>query len=384
MSAPVTPEALATRASSLYQREWRAWAVDPGIVPALDVPLHPPAQTSVIADVDGAIAWIESWREASRIEPVEITWATRKWAHVGTQTVPERVRVESADAVAALAGRAEDWKVARARVGDLRGGLLPSAAYPSAFLAALKRHAGTIADMPGRDFGVLAEVVRWLARNPASGRAVRELPIRGIDSKWIEKRRSLVASLVCAVTGRESLGLAVPPLTVRMRLLDVDLAVGGLTDVTAPATQLAALDLSPRVVLVVENQQTFAALPAIAGGVAILGGGYAVVERLAPLPWLAGTRIVYWGDLDSHGLAILDAARSTGLEIESVLMDADTLIEHRDLWVDEPQPADRELTRLTAREVEAYEVLRAHGWPRLEQERVDWQWVLEALEPLLQ
>jgi hypothetical protein len=45
---------------------------------------------------------------------------------------------------------------------------------------------------------------------------------------------------------------------------------------------------------------------------------------------IVGSSVVYWGDIDSHGLAILSGVRATVPHVRSVLMDLDTLRVHAD------------------------------------------------------
>ena len=55
-----------------------------------------------------------------------------------------------------------------------------------------------------------------------------------------------------------------------------------------------------------------------------------------------------------------------------------TLLAHRDRWVTEERPATSSLTRLTPEEQDLYLELVAGGLGdriRLEQERIDWNWV---------
>ncbi len=382
MSAPVTPEALATRASALMKRGMREWAASPDVVPILEIPLKPPTERDVLTDVEATVRWIDSWRAAEVSLPVTVTWGRRQWARVGAQAIPERARVEGAHSLALVADATAEWEVMRSRCVDLRAALEPLASSTDPVVAALQRHAGTIASLPPWDFDVLAGVVEWLAQNPVSGMRVRELPIRGIDTKWLERHRGLVEGLVRAVTGRDNLGLTAAPRTVRVRALDAALRIGGLADVTAPVVELASLPVHPRIVLITENLETLLALPDLPGVVAIHGSGYAV-DRIAELPWVTSSRVLYWGDLDSHGFAILHRARAAGLDIESVLMDASTLNAHRDLWVPEPQPFTGELTRLTPGESAAFSLLAAEHHPRLEQERIPWSYALDALRSAL-
>jgi len=91
----------------------------------------------------------------------------------------------------------------------------------------------------------------------------------------------------------------------------------------------------------------------------------------------------YWGDLDTHGFAILSRARLKLTQMESALMDEATLLGHRDLWVSEnPQYAAAELPLLTPTEQAVYGGLKQQRWGmnvRLEQERIPWAYAWDAL-----
>lgn len=92
--------------------------------------------------------------------------------------------------------------------------------------------------------------------------------------------------------------------------------------------------------------------------------------------------VQYWGDLDTHGFAILHRLRAWLPQTLSFLMDRDTLIAHRDRWGREPTPTAARLDGLTLEEAGLYGELveGRHGENvRLEQERLDWGWVLERL-----
>jgi hypothetical protein len=110
--------------------------------------------------------------------------------------------------------------------------------------------------------------------------------------------------------------------------------------------------------------------------------GYGV-GALARLPWVMRAACTYWGDLDTHGFAILSRARLQLPHLESALMDEETLLRHRDLWVTEQdQYATAELPLLTPSEQSVYCGLRQNRWApnvRLEQERVPWAYAWEVL-----
>ena len=129
---------------------------------------------------------------------------------------------------------------------------------------------------------------------------------------------------------------------------------------------------------VFENLETVLAMPDLPGAVVVHGSGYAV-PRLSAIPWIRDGSVLYWGDLDSDGFAILHALRSGCSNVTSVLMDDETLFAYRDLWVPETKPAVGTYATLTAGERRALEHIRGEGNIRLEQERIDWELALGRL-----
>ena len=119
--------------------------------------------------------------------------------------------------------------------------------------------------------------------------------------------------------------------------------------------------------------------------VVIAKQGYAV-DVLSRLPWLTSARIVYWGDLDTHGFAILNRFRSYFPRAESILMDETTLLDNRSLWANEPDQNVQSLSLLTEPEQAVLEMLRSSTYGpsvRLEQERIPWDVVEGAFERVL-
>lgn len=108
----------------------------------------------------------------------------------------------------------------------------------------LPRYFAILADYCEEDYRRLIDMVAWIEKNPASKLYPRQLQVSGLDSKWLEKRKGLVADLVDAVRGRSTTdgdfygrcGLKTPPQLIRMRILDDNLRqrVGGLSELSAP------------------------------------------------------------------------------------------------------------------------------------------------------
>jgi hypothetical protein len=132
---------------------------------------------------------------------------------------------------------------------------------------------------------------------------------------------------------------------------------------------------------VIENEITYLAFPRPPGAMVIFGGGYAV-DVLEPLGWLTGLDLVYWGDIDTHGFAILNRLRRRFGHARSMLMDRATLLAHRDQWVTEPRPVAATLYLLDPEEAGLYrDLLGGVLGPsvRLEQERISFAAIEQAL-----
>ena len=221
-----------------------------------------------------------------------------------------------------------------------------------------------------------------------------------MDSKFIEQRRGLLGELLDLVLQAERLdaevrgvrgfarryGLRDKPQLVRLRILDPALAISGLSDLSAPVEQIAQLKLDLARVFITENETNALAFPAHQRALVILGQGYAL-ERLGEIPWLHDQPLHYWGDIDTHGLAILDRLRAHLPQARSLLMDRHTLLEHQALWGQEPadKRCNANLGRLTEAEQALYRELREDHLGerlRLEQEHVRFGWLQQALQGL--
>jgi hypothetical protein len=125
----------------------------------------------------------------------------------------------------------------------------------------------------------------------------------------------------------------------------------------------------------------FLAFPAVAESIVVFGAGYGW-EALARAEWLHRCQLHYWGDIDTHGFAILDQLRGYFPGAVSFLMDRETLLAHRPHWGEEPDPARHDLSRLTTEEAAVYDDLRLDRHQpklRLEQERVGYRWLCDRL-----
>jgi len=242
----------------------------------------------------------------------------------------------------------------------------------------------------------LLEIVSWMELHPASGLYLRQVDIPGVHTKFIETHRGVLGELLETVLPPEAIvpgatgvsrfaqryGFRDKPVLIRFRPLDPDcspLAGIGSGDITLDSESFARLDPRLSRVFITENEINFLAFPDQPRSLIVFGAGYGFAA-LARADWLHACRIRYWGDLDTHGFAILDQLRADFPQAESLMMDRDTLLAHRDQWTTEGSPSRAQLTRLSSDEGELYEDLRADTLApslRLEQERIGFAWVRE-------
>lgn len=344
-----------------------------------------PTERIALSNTAALLSWTRAWQAWEW--PEQVRWVERRWAALSAQCLPESIHLSTPEEIAALLGPVEmkRWQRAAARFDAL------VLRWPR-LTASLTRYFDLLSDYNEDDFIRLVRVVQWIVQHQSSGVYVRQIPVEGIDTKWIESRQQVVQKWVRAITGMAAdggdfydvCGLKRPPDLARIFILDPDLRArcGRLRDITAPVMELAQADIEPSIVLIVENHTTGQALPDIRGAVAIAGRGYAV-ELLGLLPWTKCIRCLYWGDIDLHGLAILHRARGYIPSLQSLMMDACTFNSHRAMLVHEPgTPPAGNLSNLSEEELQLYSMLT--GMPsnearRLEQERLNWEYVLGQL-----
>jgi hypothetical protein len=321
----------------------------------------------------------------------DIVWAESNHRQLGVNRVPQSIVVPSeADALALIGKRRQSESFDR--LVELTRETMPAlgpwiARHPMGLL----EHAD--------DWERILAVVAWFCAHPRPGLYARQIDVPGAHSKFIESRRRLLAELLdlalpetaidpCAIGAQafeQRYGLLAKPALIRFRILDERLRIHGLDDLATPAAQFAQLDPPVRRVFITENEINGLAFPSLPDSLIVFGLGYGL-ERLSQVPWLKNRAVFYWGDIDTHGFAILDSLRGFLPGARSFLMDRDTLLTHRSLWGDEPDRCDKALARLTAPEAALYQDLRTDRLGthvRLEQERIAFGCLQQALSQVV-
>lgn len=238
----------------------------------------------------------------------------------------------------------------------------------------------------------LLRVLQWFRDHPRSGLYLRQVPVEGVDTKFFEQYAAILDALLIhlhpeAVALDEKRfetrhGLAWEQPLLRLRFLDPALqAAHGfpIADLAIPAPVFRTLPLRSVNAIITENLRNYLVLPPLPETVAVYGEGDAAA-RLAATTWLEQARILYWGDMDLRGFAILSRLRTAYPAAQSVMMNVETLERHR-AFAGKVTPHRETLPNLTQEESAALEKLGAEGlW--LEQERVPYEAVLQKFTAL--
>ncbi|HZV66420.1 MAG TPA: Wadjet anti-phage system protein JetD domain-containing protein [Telluria sp.] len=339
------------------------------------------------AEITGRFEEVRQWAAGLRALP-HCRMEMRDFAHrvFGNNCLPQAAWLDSLDDALAMIGKQRDAAHFRQMLdytGQHGAALLP-------WLARKPLRALELAD----SWHALLAVVSWLAAHPRPGIYLRQVDIPGIDSKFIEANRGVLAELLDLSLAPEAIdtshsgvaqfarryGFRDKPLRLRFRMLDPALAIlpgHGAADISLDAASFARLAPPAQRVFVTENEINYLAFPPVRHSMVVFGAGYGW-EVLAQAAWLGQVSLLYWGDIDTHGFAILNQLRARFGHVESVLMDHATLMAHQHAWGEENAPIKHDLPFLTPGEQAVYDTLRDNALRanlRLEQEKIGFNWL---------
>jgi len=352
--------------------------------------LKGPTSTEMADRFDEVRVWIAEIRVMPHCR-VEM----REFKHrvFGANVVPQEAWIDTVEDALALIGKQRD-ATRFALLVELTRKHLPQLLE---WLAKRPLRALALAD----EWHRLLEIVAWLQAHPRPGVYLRQVDIAGVHSKFIEAHRGVLVELLDIVLSPEVIdptasgvnqfaqryGFRDKPLRIRCRVLDPAHALLSdalAEDITLDAASFARLEPNVARVFITENEINFLAFPQVKDSLVIFGAGYGF-EMLRKAEWLSRCRIYYWGDIDTHGFAILDQLRNQFDHVESFLMDRTTLLAFATLWGKEEKQTLRDLPRLTPEEQTLYDDLRDNRIReklRLEQEKIGFGWVESALSGL--
>jgi hypothetical protein len=342
------------------------------------VPIRGPSAREIGEQLAEARQWAAEWAAAVG-GPLRVEYKQVGGRHFGANSIPARAWLDSYD---------DAWALLRvgAEVRRLAG--LIEAARGTRLVPWLTGHP-TRALRLADDWDRLLATIRWIEQRQAPGMYLRQIDAPGVDTKFIERHKGVLTELLDAQLDPGRVVADVPdfagrygflrrPGYVRFRVAG---GYRGFSELSVRADEFRPAPEGVSRAYVIENEITYLAFPVPAGAMVIFGGGYAV-PVLEPLGWLAGLDVGYWGDIDTHGFAILNRLRHHLPHARSMLMDRVTLLDHRAHWTTEPSPAAAALDRLEAGESILYSDLVSDAYGpsiRLEQERISFAAIEKAL-----
>lgn len=386
-----TPADIKERLRRRWQRgEILASAINQDALFPLRIPIKGPTPTQITADFGAVRDWIAGWRSQKSI-PLE--WRTFSHRLFGNNQMPSAAITLDVESAVIILGTLREWKTHQEMVARCRD------SFPE-LLDWLAKRAITVLEL-APDWQAILAVVAWVRDNPRSGQFLRQIDAPGVHTKLVEKHRGVISELLDRVLPADAIddsargatgfarryGFRDKPERIRIRFLDPTCAIAperlGL-DLTLDAPAFAALDPPVENVFITENEVNFLAFPDCPRSLVIFGSGYGW-SALAAASWLHQRAIHYWGDIDTHGFAILDQLRASFADVHSMLMSRDVFLGNRSLWTTEPNPVGRVLSRLTGEEQATLEALHSQTdmpAPRLEQEKLPFKMLRNALEAL--
>ena len=320
-----------------------------------------------------------------------IEWRSVNHRVLGANRIPSAIWIDTLEQALGLIGKhraAERFAGMVERTRETRAELIP-------WLAKRPLRALALAE----EWPQLLAIVDWLSKHPRPEVYLRQVDLPGVHTKLIEGHRAVLAELFDLVLPGEAIdathtgafgfcrryGFLDKPARVRFRMLDPTVRLLPMaSDQDITLTQAAFSSLAPPVttVFITENEINFLAFPNVRDSMVIFGAGYGFANLVAA-HWLQEKNILYWGDIDTHGFAILNQLRGFFPHTVSFLMDRETLLAHRQFWGSEPQPQTGDLLRLTTEEQALYDQLRQHTWGvsvRLEQEKIGFRLLAATLQ----
>jgi hypothetical protein len=333
------------------------------------IPIRGPSARLIGEYLPEVRQWAAEWAAAAR-GPLRVEYKQVGGRNFGANSIPGRAWLDSYDGAWALLRVGSDVRRLAELIEAARGTRLVP------WLTGHPMRALRLAD----DWDRLLATVGWIEQRQAPGMYLRQVDVPGADTKFIERHKGVITELLDAQLDPSRVDSAAPdfagrygflrrPGYVRFRVAG---GYRGFSELSVRADEFTAVPEGVSRAYVIENEITYLAFPVPAGAMVIFGGGYAV-PVLETLGWLAGLGVGYWGDIDTHGFAILNRLRHHLPHSRSMLMDRATMLGHRDHWTSESSPTAAALDRLDAAESALYADLLSDAYGpsvRLEQERI--------------
>lgn len=344
-----------------------------------------------LSDICAWNAALEACSKKVRQRSYKLEYRRIRHNIIGENDIPCQAVVETAEDAIALAGKKKEARMLLKLTGETLK------RFPAIVGYIYKKPLLVLSN--AENWMLFLSVCEWLLAHQRPCVYIREMNVRGVHTKFVEAHKKILGELLdlvlpqCAIdmnytagaNFEKRYGFKVKDDVVRMRLpIGCALFPATIEDISLCGEEFAATQIPCNKVLIVENQITFLALPRMSGVLMILGAGYGF-DAIKNAVWLKEKEIFYWGDIDTHGFAILSGLRCSFPKVHSLLMDDETFDEYSNMCVEEPKPVKFLPERLTSDEVALFRRLHTTDGKnlRLEQERISMEPATHILQRVL-
>jgi hypothetical protein len=354
----VTPQQIKQKAANAYLAYLRAWVRGnadgffPRAVPA-----------NLTVDARDMAETIRAFDQLERHSKAAIGWGYSVEKHHvespdGHGPRPKGIWIETADDLLRLAGRGKDFHDIQYVAHRLRSELPGLEGWVVEQVSVIGRHRKVLDE--------LIAVAKHFVANPMPGCFAQQLPVE-VNTKFISMHEAVLRTWLnrllpaSAIVSHESkfarrFGLRERQSYHGVLVIDKELQHElrlPFTEFAAPIRSLAELEVRNSTIVVVENKVPLMGVPNVPRALVLTGDGGGA-PALAHLPWLHSNRVLYWGDIDAAGFAILSQLRERVPHVESVLMDVRTFELHKQYAKGGPAVKPRQLPALHEPERQLY------------------------------
>ncbi len=347
--------------------------------------LPKPTDKQWLHSYDEVKIWLDNINELNTVQGFSLKKQQTNYAKVGKQIIPISLTITNIEALARYLGKWQNWQKFLTNVELINQALPQLGSWLLVNAKEINKYQNVWLS--------LIRVCQHFLKQPRLKCYLRQLDIVGIDTKFIEQHKNILKSLLDELLPPSQIKSKIEKLTehgfekrfgllyeqpqIRFRLLDPILVqeFSGLSDLSMPLDQFQQLNMLIDKVFITENKINGLAFPQVNNAMVIFGLGYGI-QSLKQVSWLNTCQLTYWGDIDTHGFAMLSQLRGYFPKVKSLLMDEVTLLACKKFWGQEQAHKSHKaevLTHLNEQEQILYKNLKQNKYQpclRLEQERI--------------
>lgn len=225
-------------------------------------------------------------------------------------------------------------------------------------------------------------IARYIREHPGLNIHQRTVRLPGIDTKFVERYKTMIEMLLndgeFKLKDHRSVEIIVcyrDPKHLKNASRMCDVIIPGYSD--------TPFEYVPKAIVVCENKHSAMYMYPRDGLITMMGVGYSAATRiLTELRISNHPHLIYWGDIDLEGMAILANVRKAGVKIRSICMDAHTAKKYAayDVIPSHKSQVKLDPLFLTAEERGALKMLESGRIHRIEQEKLPENYVNHRLD----